>query len=169
MLLCFCITSRSWLTQGWISVKEDWLELHSRQLSNACYFLLCRAPSLIPTGTGCGYRQPKARLGRKHVRPWKWMLFTNPARQVSSSSSTLVSLLTAWLSLLSPYDLGQSRAVPLAPHSRWRQGVSLRSIQQETRHTFIHWRRVSGKRLTILSIENLKVVQKNLLGLSCWI
>ena len=39
-------------------------------------------PSLIPTDTGCGYRQPKARLGRKHVRPWKWMPFTNPARQV---------------------------------------------------------------------------------------
>ena len=41
------------------------------------------SPSLIPTDTGCGYRQPKARLGRKHVRPWKWMSFTNPARQVS--------------------------------------------------------------------------------------
>jgi DNA methyltransferase 1-associated protein 1 len=37
--------------------------------------------SLIPTDTGSGYRQPKARLGRKHVRPWKWMPFTNSARQ----------------------------------------------------------------------------------------
>lgn len=36
--------------------------------------------SLIPTDTGCGYRQPRARLGRKQVRPWKWMPFTNPAR-----------------------------------------------------------------------------------------
>jgi DNA methyltransferase 1-associated protein 1 len=38
------------------------------------------ASSLIPTDTGCGYRQPRARLGRKQVRPWKWMAFTNPAR-----------------------------------------------------------------------------------------
>lgn len=38
------------------------------------------ASSLIPTDTGCGYRQPRARLGRKQVRPWKWMPFTNPAR-----------------------------------------------------------------------------------------
>ena len=37
---------------------------------------------LIPTDTGSGYRQPKARLGRKHVRPWKWMPFTNLARKV---------------------------------------------------------------------------------------
>ena len=44
-------------------------------------------PSLIPTDTGCGYRQPKARLGRKHVRPWKWMTFTNPARQVRRDTS----------------------------------------------------------------------------------
>ena len=41
------------------------------------------ASSLIPTDTGCGYRQPRARLGRKQVRPWKWMQFTNPAREVS--------------------------------------------------------------------------------------
>ena len=41
------------------------------------------ASSLIPTDTGCGYRQPRARLGRKQVRPWKWMPFTNPARGVS--------------------------------------------------------------------------------------
>ncbi|KAL5487368.1 hypothetical protein EMCRGX_G019960 [Ephydatia muelleri] len=39
------------------------------------------ATSLIPTDTGCGYRQPKARLGRKQVRSWKWIPFTNPARQ----------------------------------------------------------------------------------------
>ena len=39
-------------------------------------------PSLMPTDTGSGYRQPKARLGRKHVRPWKWMTFTNSARNV---------------------------------------------------------------------------------------
>ena len=41
------------------------------------------SPSLIPTDVGSGYRQPKARLGRKHVRPWKWMNFTNEARTVS--------------------------------------------------------------------------------------
>jgi len=44
------------------------------------------AHSLIPTDSGCGYRQPKARLGRKHVRPWKRVAFTNPAREVRSSS-----------------------------------------------------------------------------------
>ena len=47
--------------------------------------LLCprvSAHSLVPTDSGCGYRQPKARLGRKHVRAWKWMDFTNPAREV---------------------------------------------------------------------------------------
>ncbi|XP_019858517.1 PREDICTED: DNA methyltransferase 1-associated protein 1-like [Amphimedon queenslandica] len=37
--------------------------------------------SLIPTDSGSGYRHPKARLGRKHVRPWKWMPFTNSARE----------------------------------------------------------------------------------------
>ena len=39
--------------------------------------------SLIPTDSGSGYRHPKARLGRKHVRPWKWMPFTNSAREVN--------------------------------------------------------------------------------------
>lgn len=29
-----------------------------------------------------GYKQTKAKLGLKHVRPWKWMPFTNPARKV---------------------------------------------------------------------------------------
>uniref|UniRef100_A0A1X7UUI0 Uncharacterized protein n=1 Tax=Amphimedon queenslandica TaxID=400682 RepID=A0A1X7UUI0_AMPQE len=31
---------------------------------------------LIQTDSGLGYRHPKARLGRKHIRPWKWMPFT---------------------------------------------------------------------------------------------
>lgn len=38
------------------------------------------APPLFPTDTGQGYKQMKAKLGMKKVRPWKWMPFTNPAR-----------------------------------------------------------------------------------------
>lgn len=38
--------------------------------------------SLVPTDTGSGYRQPRARLGRKHVRQWKRSEFTNSARKV---------------------------------------------------------------------------------------
>lgn len=30
---------------------------------------------------GQGYKQLKAKLGMKKVRPWKWMPFTNPARK----------------------------------------------------------------------------------------
>lgn len=37
--------------------------------------------TLMPTDTGSGYRQPKARLGRKHARAWQWISFTNPARE----------------------------------------------------------------------------------------
>lgn len=32
-----------------------------------------------------GYKQNKAKLGLKHVRPWKWMPFTNPARKVKEN------------------------------------------------------------------------------------
>ncbi|XP_065343283.1 DNA methyltransferase 1-associated protein 1 [Cloeon dipterum] len=39
------------------------------------------APPLIPSDTvGTGYKQMKAKLGMRRVRPWKWMPFTNPAR-----------------------------------------------------------------------------------------
>ncbi|XP_059471117.1 DNA methyltransferase 1-associated protein 1 [Neocloeon triangulifer] len=39
------------------------------------------APPLIPSDTvGTGYKQLKAKLGMRRVRPWKWMPFTNPAR-----------------------------------------------------------------------------------------
>lgn len=31
--------------------------------------------------SGQGYKQMKAKLGMKKVRPWKWMPFTNPARK----------------------------------------------------------------------------------------
>ena len=37
-------------------------------------------PALAPTDTSQGYKQVKAKLGRKNVRAWKWMPFTNPAR-----------------------------------------------------------------------------------------
>uniref|UniRef100_H3AK60 DNA methyltransferase 1-associated protein 1 n=1 Tax=Latimeria chalumnae TaxID=7897 RepID=H3AK60_LATCH len=39
------------------------------------------APPLLPSDTTQGYRTVKAKLGCKRVRPWKWMLFTNPARK----------------------------------------------------------------------------------------
>ncbi|KAK2167151.1 hypothetical protein NP493_1289g00043 [Ridgeia piscesae] len=39
------------------------------------------APPIIPTDTNQGYKQMKAKIGQSHVRPWKWMPFTNPARQ----------------------------------------------------------------------------------------
>ena len=38
------------------------------------------APPLLPTDTGAGYKQVKARLGMKKVRKWEWAPFTNPAR-----------------------------------------------------------------------------------------
>lgn len=37
-------------------------------------------PSLAPTDTGSGYKQPKAKIGRSKVRQWKWMEFSNSAR-----------------------------------------------------------------------------------------
>nr|CAG4644828.1 EOG090X076S [Leptodora kindtii] len=36
---------------------------------------------LFPTDTGKGYKQVKAQLGVRRVRPWKWMPFINPARK----------------------------------------------------------------------------------------
>jgi DNA methyltransferase 1-associated protein 1 len=38
------------------------------------------AAPLMPTDTGTGYKQVKARLGMKNVRKWAWTPFTNPAR-----------------------------------------------------------------------------------------
>uniref|UniRef100_U5ET58 DNA methyltransferase 1-associated protein 1 n=1 Tax=Corethrella appendiculata TaxID=1370023 RepID=U5ET58_9DIPT len=38
------------------------------------------APPLMPSDTGTGYKQAKARLGMKKVRKWEWTPFTNPAR-----------------------------------------------------------------------------------------
>ncbi|XP_014290775.1 DNA methyltransferase 1-associated protein 1 [Halyomorpha halys] len=37
-------------------------------------------PPLFPSDTGQGYKNMKAKLGMKSVRPWKWMPFTNPGR-----------------------------------------------------------------------------------------
>ena len=48
------------------------------------------ASSLLPTDTGVGYKQPKARLGRNKVRSWKWTSFTNPARNVSLFNTLFV-------------------------------------------------------------------------------
>ncbi|XP_074611802.1 DNA methyltransferase 1-associated protein 1-like isoform X1 [Acropora palmata] len=38
------------------------------------------SPPLTSTDSSCGYKQMKAKLGRRHVRSWKWVPFTNPAR-----------------------------------------------------------------------------------------
>lgn len=35
---------------------------------------------MAPSDTTQGYKQMKAKLGRKHVRSWKWVPFVNPAR-----------------------------------------------------------------------------------------
>lgn len=42
------------------------------------------ASPLLPTDTGLGYKQNKARLGMKKVRKWEWAPFTNPARKDSA-------------------------------------------------------------------------------------
>lgn len=48
------------------------------------FALLCKdnndVPPLFPTDTAKGYKQVRAKLGMKKVRPWKWTPFTNPAR-----------------------------------------------------------------------------------------
>ncbi|XP_057320061.1 DNA methyltransferase 1-associated protein 1 [Microplitis mediator] len=48
------------------------------------FALLCKdntdVPPIYPTDTGKGYKQARAKLGMKKVRPWKWTPFTNPAR-----------------------------------------------------------------------------------------
>ncbi|XP_029156449.1 DNA methyltransferase 1-associated protein 1 [Nylanderia fulva] len=48
------------------------------------FALLCKdnndVPPLFPTDTAKGYKQVRAKLGMKKVRPWRWTPFTNPAR-----------------------------------------------------------------------------------------
>ena len=57
----------------------------ARELYNLLYNDSKDAPPLIPTDTSMGkdksYKQMKAKLGMRKVRPWKWMSFTNPARR----------------------------------------------------------------------------------------
>ena len=55
----------------------------ARELYNLLYSDNKDVPPLIPTDTGKdkGYKQLKAKLGMRKVRPWKWMPFTNPARK----------------------------------------------------------------------------------------
>lgn len=49
------------------------------------FALLCNdkseLPPLLPTDTGKGYKQTKARLGMRKVRKWVWAPFSNPARK----------------------------------------------------------------------------------------
>lgn len=83
-----------------VCVKDYLLQ----RLQYFIFSLLCtlslNSSSLIPTDSGSGYRQPKARLGRKHVRPWKWMPFTNSAREVYFI--LILSFLTLIISHLLP-------------------------------------------------------------------
>ncbi|GAB6020248.1 DNA methyltransferase 1-associated protein 1 [Chamberlinius hualienensis] len=67
--------------------KKKMMEMPYRKpegMHRELYALLCSdnkdAPPLLPTDTGQGYKRVKAKLGMKRVRPWKWMTFTNPAR-----------------------------------------------------------------------------------------
>jgi len=57
----------------------------ARELYNLLYNDNKDAPPLIPTDTAIGkdksYKQMKAKLGMRKVRPWKWMPFKNPARK----------------------------------------------------------------------------------------
>ena len=43
----------------------------------------------MPTDAQQGYKQMKAKIGQSRVRPWKWMPFTNPARNVGFFSGIL--------------------------------------------------------------------------------
>ncbi len=118
-----------------------------------------RSSSLIATDTGCGYRQPKARLGRKHVRPWKWMPFTNPARTVGRpwcssllwflnphsplptyNPSSPTSLPSSLHTSMPPSLLGWSGDEPLAKSSWRRKRVPLQPLQQASWHSHIHER-----------------------------
>ena len=54
-----------------------------RELFNLLYTENKELPCpIIPTDTNKdqGYKQMRAKLGMRRVRPWKWMPFTNPAR-----------------------------------------------------------------------------------------
>ena len=57
----------------------------ARELYNLLYNDSKDAPPLIPTDSVMakdkGYKQMKAKLGMRKVRPWKWLPFTNPARR----------------------------------------------------------------------------------------
>lgn len=57
----------------------------ARELYNLLYNDSKDAPPLIPTDSAIGkdksYKQLKAKLGMRKVRPWKWQQFTNPARK----------------------------------------------------------------------------------------
>ena len=57
----------------------------ARELYNLLYNDSKDAPPLIPTDTSMGkdksYKQMKAKLGMRKVRPWKWMPFKNAARR----------------------------------------------------------------------------------------
>ncbi len=57
----------------------------ARELYNLLYNDNKDAPPIIPSDSASpadkGYKQLRAKLGMRKVRPWKWMAFTNPARR----------------------------------------------------------------------------------------
>ena len=60
----------------------------ARELYNLLYNDSKDAPPIIPTDTVAGggldyksYKQTKAKLGMRKVRPWRWTPFSNPARK----------------------------------------------------------------------------------------
>lgn len=66
--------------------KYDYNKMPKRPegMHREVFALLCKdnndVPPMFPTDTGKGYKQARAKLGMKKVRPWKWTPFTNPAR-----------------------------------------------------------------------------------------
>ena len=50
-------------------------------LSSYKFTILLHGHYTIPLHLDKGYKQMKAKLGMRKVRPWKWMPFTNPARR----------------------------------------------------------------------------------------
>ncbi|XP_013790926.1 DNA methyltransferase 1-associated protein 1-like [Limulus polyphemus] len=52
-----------------------------RELYALLYYDNKDPPPLLPSDTGQGYKQVKAKLGLKKVRPWRWLSFSNSARK----------------------------------------------------------------------------------------
>lgn len=97
-----------------------------------CYSVLREIPSLAQTSSGGGYKRNKAQLGRSRVREWKWMPFTNAARDVRVTARATVSEI-----VLVRLTVGWRCLVSLEKKSRWRQTVSICQFEQGWRHTVL--------------------------------